>query len=328
MDHRLGTLILGMAAAAMATGCAVETVGSEDCLHCTTTSQENLIAAADGGVRTGDAPPVVAASGEAAVCATWRAVRARQTQTVTWSQGAARCDLGALPDATRQASLEWVNYYRGLVGLAAVTEDRSDRAPAQSCAVLLERNGQLTHTPPATWACANLMGREAARRSNLSGNPGFPMSPWYAVRGWIDEGRDLSNTLGHRRWLFSPELRSVSYGQTGSFACMTLGLGARDGRAPQWVAWPPAGWVPTGVMSTIWSFSKEGVGAAGTQVEVFRDGVPIRVTAAARQPGLGDDTVSWEVATVTPGSTYRVRVSIRGERAIEYAVRPTSCSGR
>lgn len=307
-------------------GCAVEPIGSADCLQCSTTQQTGSISAGDAGVRVGAAQTVIAA-GEAAACAAFETLRDSQMQSAPWTAGPG-CDLGALPEPTRQASTVWVNYYRRLVGLAPVTEDRSDRSPAQACAVLLERNGQLSHTPPATWACATLMGREAAGRSNLSGNRGFPMSPWYAVRGWIDEGRDLSNTLGHRRWILSPELRSMAYGQTGSFACMTIGLGARDTRAPQWVAWPPGAWVPSTVMSTIWSFSKPGAGAAGTQVQVWRDGVALAVTMVTRRPGYGDDTISWEVPTVAAGSVYRVRVGGPGERAIEYEVRPTSCSRR
>jgi hypothetical protein len=218
MAHRF---IASLLAAATFTGCALESVGPTDCIHCSTAQLEGSISARDAG-----GPPEVVSAGESAACAAFETVRASQTQTATWAAAPSdRCGLGALPDPTRQASIEWVNYYRGLVGLAPVREDRSDRAPAQACAVLLERNGQLSHTPPATWACATLMGRDAAGRSNLSGNPGFPMSPWYAVRGWVDEGRDLSNTLGHRRWLLSPELHTMSYGQTGSFACMTLGLG-------------------------------------------------------------------------------------------------------
>ena len=328
MEHRFNTRIFGVAVTAAAMlGCGSETVGAEDCLQCSTSSQGTPIVATDAGIRVGDAQALVQ-SGELAACSAWRTIRDRQTQMATWGAGATPCDLGALPEATRQASIEWVNFYRGLVGLRRVTEDRSDRVPAQACAVLLERNGQLTHTPPATWACATLTGRDAASRSNLSGNPGFPMSPWYAVRGWVDEGRDLSNTLGHRRWLFSPELHTMSYGQTGSFACMTLGLGARDTRAPAWVAWPPAGWVPTALMSTIWSFSKSGVGANGTQVQVYRDNVALAVTAATRQAGLGDDTISWDIPTPAAGSVYRVRVTLPGSRATEYEVRPTSCAVR
>lgn len=309
---------LGWAAAmsavmsAAVAGCAVEVVEAEDCAQCSTSQQ--TVSASDPG--------------EAAACAAFEAVRERQAATAPWAAGADRCDLGALPEPTRQASIGWVNYYRGMAGLGPVTEDRSDRAPAQACAVLLERNGQLSHTPPAAWACATLMGRDAAARSNLSGNPGFPMSPWHSVRNWIDEARDLSNTLGHRRWLLSPELRSIAYGQTGSFACMTLGIGARDPRAPQWVAWPPAGWVPSAVMSATWSFSRPGASAAGTQVQVWRDGVALAVGMTVRRAGYGDDTISWEVPPAPAGSAYRVRVSAEGERAIEYEVRPTNCSRR
>lgn len=318
MIARIISAVIGVAAAWALAGCGVDTVTPGDCLFCST-QQSAAGVGADGGAPS---------ASEVAACTAWQSIRDRCQQTVAWSAGAAQCDLGALPDPTRRASIEWVNYYRGLVGMGPVTEDTAERTPAQTCAVLLERNGQLTHTPPLTWACSNAMGRDAAGRSNLSGNPGFPMSPWYAVRGWVDEGRDLSNTLGHRRWLLSPELRTISYGQTGSFACMTLGLGARDRSAPAWVAWPPAGWVPTAVMSTIWSFSREGLGAAAPQVQVFRNGVEVPVVAAMRQAGLGDDTVSWEVATPTAGAVYRVRVTAPRAAAVEYEVRPTGCSLR
>lgn len=314
--NTIGTL--GLVMAAMAMGCGVEAVSPDDMTH-----QESRVA--DAGVVVGAPQPVVTSAGETQACTAWRTVRDRYTQAATWRAGSATCDLGSLPDATRQASIEWVNYFRGMVGLPAVTENVYDRSAAQGCAVMLERAGQLSHTPPATWACASLAARDAAGRSNLSGNVGFPMSPWYAVRGWVDEGRDLSGTLGHRRWLFSPELRTVGYGQTGSFSCMTLGLGTASASAPRSVAWPPAGWVPTAVLGTIWSFSQAGVAAAGTQVEVLRDGVNVPVSPVSRADGRGEDTVSWEVPTVTAGSVYRVTVRVRGQAPVTYEVRPTGC---
>ncbi|MDB4932637.1 MAG: SCP-like extracellular [Myxococcaceae bacterium] len=319
MAHPINTLIL-LAATATATGCALETATPGDCLHCSTAQQETSITSAE--------PAATVSAGEAATCAAWAPMRDLQTRTAGWSSGSTACGAGALPDATRQASLTWVNYYRALAGLAPLSETAADRAAAQSCAVMLERNGQLSHTPPTTWACADATARATAGRSNLSGNPGFPMSPWYAVRGWVDEGRDLSNTLGHRRWMLSPELRSMAYGQTGSFACMTLGIGARDPAAPAFVAWPPAGWVPTAVVGTIWSLSRPGVAVAGTTVQVTRDGAALAVNAAARPAGFGDDTVSWEMPAVVAGSSYRVRVSAPGAAAIEYEVRPTGCGAR
>lgn len=296
------------------TGCGADTLGPEGS------------GADDGGAAT--SAQALTASGEARACAAWQSARDRYAQTPAWSAGAASCDLGALPAATREASLAWVNYFRGLVGLAAVAEDPNDRSAAQGCAVLLERNGRLSHTPPATWACATLAARDAAGRSNLSGNVGYAMNAWQSVRGWIDEGRDLSGTLGHRRWLFSPELRTVAYGQTGSFACMTLGLGAPDADAPRAVAWPPGGWVPTAVMGTIWSYSAAGVTGPGTEVEVLRDGARVPVTVTERAAGRGEDTVSWDMPAAVGGSVYRVTVRVRGRADATYEVRPTACGRR
>lgn len=321
MRHDVTDKALRLAAAMLAPSCGIDVVGPDD------PALQEARVSTDGGV-AGDPRTLGTSSGETQACGAWQSARDRYMQTATWAVGATTCELGSLPDATRLASVEWVNYFRGLVGLAPVREDRNDRSAAQGCAVLLERNGQLSHTPPATWACASLAARDAAGRSNLSGNVGFPMSPWYSVRGWIDEGRDLSGTLGHRRWLFSPELHTVTYGQTGSFACMTLGLGARDVRAPQSVAWPPPGWVPTAVMGTIWSFSQAGVTAPGTQVEVLRDGERLNVAAVARAAGRGEDTVSWEVPPAVAGSVYRVSVRVPGRAVVSYEVRPTACPRR
>lgn len=322
-----------MVTAALAAGCGVATVGPEECPQCSTTSAGAMVAAGDAGVRAGDAgvrvgdaQAIVVSSGESMVCTAWRGARDRYTRMPTWAAGADRCGAGSLPDATRQASIAWVNLYRAMSGLAPVAEAAADRADAQGCAVMLERNGQLSHTPPASWACATAGARAAAGRSNLSGNVGYAMNPWAAVGGWIDEARDLSGTLGHRRWLLSPELRTVSYGQTGSFACMTLGIGSRAANAPQWVSWPPPGWVPTAMMGTIWSFSRPGITAPGTSVQVTRDGAAVAVTASAQRANIGDDTVSWTMPAVAAGSVYRVRVAAAGARTVEYEVRPTACA--
>ncbi len=306
-------------------GCSANAVGPQEARATSTLTQGD--AGADAGTRmSANALTSTASTGEAAVCTAWASIRDRDTRETVWTAGASQCAAGTLADATRTASTQWVNYYRQLAGLATVAEVASERADSQACAVMLERNGQLSHTPPASWACATADARETAARSNLSGNVGFPMSPWLAVRGWIDEGRELTNTLGHRRWLLSPELRTVTYGQTTSFACQVLGLGARDPHAPRFVAWPPPGWVPTSVVGTTWSVSMNGINAAGTTLTVRRDGVAVAVTPQPRASGYGDDTLSWEIPTLAAGSVYEVHVGVRGAASVDYEVRPTTCA--
>ena len=72
-------------------GCGVEVVGSEACPLCSTSSQEAPISSADGGGLA------IVSQGEAAACAAWQSVHDRQTQTATWTAGAAQCDQGSLP---------------------------------------------------------------------------------------------------------------------------------------------------------------------------------------------------------------------------------------
>lgn len=260
------------------------------------------------------------------VCAQWHARADDAAGLAGWRAGATACEPGSLPDATRAGAVRLTNAFRWLAGLEPVREDAAQAAAAQACAVLVERNGQLDHTPPMTWTCWSALGYEGTSRSNISGVRGFTMTVRDAITGWIDDSRDLSRTLGHRRWMLFPTLSTVGYGQASGYACLHI-LGANSNpRARSWVAWPNAGPTPMAAMSRIWSFSSPslGVGAA-TRVEVTRNGAAVPVTAQARSGSYGDPTVSWDMPEITASATYAVRVTGLSGADVRYEVRPVSC---
>ena len=281
-------------------------------------------AAPDAGPTSADDP---AARSAESVCARWTAESAPARAAAGWTSGPGNCDPGTLPTPTRTAALQALNLFRWLAGLNPVGESAPRHEAAPACAVRLERNGMLSHTPPMTWTCWSPLGYEGTSRGNLIGGRGTTANAWNSIDRLIDDRNDLTRTLGHRRWMLYPPLGDVGYGQSSGFACLYVlgGFGTR--RARPWVAWPNAGPVPAVAVPPSWSFSAPGLGwrDGASSVTVTRDGAPVAVTPALRAANYGDDTVSWDVPAVTPGAVYAVELRGIAAGTVRYEVRPVAC---
>ncbi|MBL8603703.1 MAG: CAP domain-containing protein [Myxococcales bacterium] len=283
----------------------------------------------DTGVDTGPAPSNAdpANRSQAEVCARWGQDRGLRSGLPPWTPGGTACGLGTLPEVTRLAALRLTNTFRWLAGLNPVVETPSDVTPTQACALMMERNGALSHTPPTSWTCYSPEGAQGAGSSNIVGGRGFAISPWYSVQSWIDDSRDITMTLGHRRWMLYPPLSAATYGQTSGFACLWVLRRAGATRNRPWVAWPNAGPVPLEAMTRIWSFSASGLGVSGANtVTVTQDATRLDVTAMQRQNGYGDDTISWQMPAIRAGSVYRVSIAGLRTGTVSYEVRPVACN--
>jgi hypothetical protein len=78
-------------------------------------------------------------------------------------------------------------------------------------------NGQLSHSPPASWACYTSLGATAAGQSNIYLGLGSGLR--YTrnddlLIGWLTDVDNLvAENVGHRRWLLYPFLSTVAYGR-------------------------------------------------------------------------------------------------------------------
>jgi len=286
--------------------------------------------APDSGAR--DAGPSTPPPGDpatrdvATVCARWQLEAPLRATLPAWQPASDRCANGTLPEPTRTAGVRLTNVFRWLAGLAPTTERTAALDSAQACAVMMNANGQLSHRPPTSWTCYSAAGAQGAATSNIGGGSGFGMTPSYAVSSWIDDSRDLTMTLGHRRWMLFEPLASVAYGQAGGFACLVVLSGHTGARTRPWVAWPNAGPTPLQAMTRIWSFSARGLGLSSTTaVRVTVDGAAVPVQAELRAANYGDDTVSWNMPVIRAGSVYRVTVMGLRNGDITYEVRPVAC---
>ncbi|MBP9903402.1 MAG: CAP domain-containing protein, partial [Verrucomicrobia bacterium] len=66
----------------------------------------------------------------------------------------ATCTPGTNSTAFKEAVLRRINWFRAMAGMpAAVTLDPTLNAKDQEAAVIMSRNGALSHHPPTSWSC-------------------------------------------------------------------------------------------------------------------------------------------------------------------------------
>ena len=168
--------------------------------------------------------------------------------SIDWSGNIGSCQPGITNSAYIDATLQMINYFRAMVGLPGVQLDGALNAKAQEAALMMIAEASLSHSPTTSWACYTADGAEAAGKSNLAlGNHG-PR----AIIAYIRDSGGGNTAVGHRRWILYPRQTSMGTGSTdarngnfpGSNALWVISsFGSRPSN-PEWIAWPPQGYVP------------------------------------------------------------------------------------
>ncbi|VWX59868.1 conserved hypothetical protein [Burkholderiales bacterium 8X] len=221
-------------------------------------------------------------------------------EPVVWTGSTASCLAGQTSPELKAAELFVINYYRELAGLPAVSLHLENSIGAQQAALMMRAEGALSHEPPPSWACYTPAGALAAARSNIAlGYTGAAALQAYME----DEGHPQ---LGHRRWLLYSRLRDVGLGDTeSSNAVWVVGTslpGAPAEVLARGIPWPPSGFVPIGDRvvrpTSLWSFGYPGADFTGASVAMANDrGAPLAISYQALQPGTGDETIAWSLAS-------------------------------
>ena len=250
-----------------------------------------------------------------------------------WSGDTGTCATGDNAES-RASSLQQINLMRWLARMPAnvVTTSERDQA-AQQCALMMHAQGALSHEPGAAWSCHTARGAEAAAESVLASAPAGAAIDLF----FLDDGNEA--TLGHRRWLLSNELRTAGIGSTSLFSCVWVTEG--DGQLVRdWIAWPPPGDVPAGVMTpspysdlslddTGWTVQSDTLDLNGVLVQVWEDGVARAVRSWSLAENYGSRSavafapVGWRAQA---GHAYAVNLTGPGVD-VRYEVRLTDCGG-
>ncbi len=173
-----------------------------------------------------------------------------------------QCDPGMLTVAATERALEGTNQIRALHGLPAVDyDDFYDTEMAQAALVQIANN-YLSHFPQSGDLCFTESAAEGARTSNLGLGPqGDPVSD---VIAWTNDNTNVAllAAAGHRRWVLSPTLGEVSYGQVQGASSLKV-FGFNRGSTPlpdiDYIAMPsgiyPYVLVSQGRFPTPWSLT-------------------------------------------------------------------------
>ncbi|MDE2754708.1 MAG: S-layer homology domain-containing protein, partial [Gemmatimonadota bacterium] len=208
-----------------------------------------------------------------------------------------RCVAGTTSQAFRDSVIQRINWYRQMAGLGTVTEDPGLSASAQQAALMMAAHGELSHYPDSDWTCFNGQGAASAGRSNLFlGRAGTS-----GIDGYIQDPGADNRPVGHRRWILDPATLEMGTGDVGypyPANALDVAGGDRLGSRPDvreergFVAWPPSGYVPPGVVWGRWSFSLAGADFRESSVVVTDDSGPVQVELLVRSRGY----IVWAVA--------------------------------
>jgi len=247
--------------------------------------------------------------------------RASDGVAAGWNGNRSNCDAGTTSQAYADATILRVNYFRAMVGLPGdVVLSNAWSLKAQEAALMMSAQGQLSHSPGTSWACYTAAGAEAAGKSNLA----LGADAAYAIDLYMDDpGSGGNAAVGHRRWILYPPTKIMGTGNipgSGGWGANDLwvigGAGSRPAQ-PEWVAWPPKGYVPYPILprsSGRWSLSYRSATFTNARVFMQHAGTNVPVTLENQSQGYGDNTIVWVPQGVPTGApagdlTYTVTVS-------------------
>lgn len=209
-----------------------------------------------------------------------------------WNGNTENCNAGNVADDIMAKIFQRVHYYRLAVGLSnTITENSDQSAKAQEAALMMKSNGTLDHFPPSNWSCYTNDGSEAAGKSNLA--------MWKnaeAIDLYISEPGESNGPVGHRRWLLYPRLNTIGVGNTdNSNVVWVVGnSGTVPSDTPEFIAWPPADYVPDDLVYPRWSFSVPGADFSQATVSMVDEaGNTISLNLEDLSTVYADPTIVW-----------------------------------
>jgi uncharacterized protein YkwD len=217
-----------------------------------------------------------------------------------WTGNQATCDEGTTRSAFRSAVLLRINYFRAMAGVpAGVTLSDEFNTKAQKAALMMSANGQLDHSPPATWKCYSTDGADAAGSSSLGLGAYGPD----VIDLYVQDPGAGNYAAGHRRWILYPQTDTMGTGDipSGGYpAANALWVfddnmfGPRPDTREEFVAWPPPGYVPYQVVFARWSFAFDGADFSSASVSMTSGGKSVALALQPVVNGYGDNTLVWE----------------------------------
>lgn len=234
---------------------------------------------------------------------------ATKTIPLQWTGSTTGCNAGDINATVRANVIKRVNYYRHLVGLPDnVTLNTSQNQKCQEAALYMIANTTITHYPSSSGNCYTAGAADAAGHGNLAiGQGADELSGNHsvnAVSGYIEDPGSNNLAVGHRAWILYPQLSAMGTGSgfnpANNFSANCLMWGNNLNGAAQsidFVAYPPAGYIPSSLVFPRWSFQIYGAdftSASVTMTDAAGTNIPVTIIHKSAQQGAPDARIAWE----------------------------------
>lgn len=242
----------------------------------------------------------------------------------TWNGNTANCAAGTLSQDLQNKTLLRIKYFRKLAGLPndKITMEADLSAKCQDNALMIRANNAIDHQPPTNWKCYTADGALAAGKGNIS----FGTSDVKNIDAWMQDAGSNNMEVGHRRWILFSNATKFGIGFTESSGTLWVINGlpspySLPAATPEYIAWPPKGFVPRqvvyprwslGVPATSYPFQVDFTNATVTMVNAAGTTVPLNViyrNPISNSYG-GDNTISWEPTGVDLNSNFDQKYTV------------------
>ena len=227
-----------------------------------------------------------------------------EIKDLAWSGSLNGCRPGSLPGHVKAKALQRINYFRRMVGLYPIKLDDDLNRLAQAAALIMLSNKRVGHYPKGTWSCYSKEGAKGAAASNLGLTPLKNI-----ITELISDFGKSNYSCGHRRWILNSRAGSMGFGAASDkshylFAAEALHVVKSDYRTkrdlPEFIAYPPAGFVPAGLIFHRWSFgitrNKRSVSFQHARIKLSDcNGNEIKITQYPYKRSGGDPSITWDI---------------------------------
>ena len=180
-----------------------------------------------------------------------------EIDSIIWDGQTQKCICGTLESEIYKKAEDRINFFRLACGLKEVKLNSSFNIEAQSAALLVKANNQLTHYPTQEMKCYNQSSTNGCHKSCLGFTDFKNFKETSFVTGFIQDFGTNNYFVGHRKWILYTKLTEFGYGATdNSEALLTADGVSNDSiNLPQYIAYPWNGYVPINLIFPKWSFS-------------------------------------------------------------------------
>jgi hypothetical protein len=223
---------------------------------------------------------------------------------MNWTGSYVTGDAGSVSAAYLDSALLRLNWFRAMAGVPAnITFLPANNAKDQAAAMLMSVNNQLSHFPPSTWKGYNAVAADAAGHSNMGLVAGVD-----GINANIYDPGEPNYIVGHRRGVLYPQNQVMGFGAVpggtvngvSNSPAHALWVYDDNFSAPRptvrddFVAWPPAGYVPYPVVWGRWSLSYPKADFSQAKLTVTLNGVAVGATTEQLAPDVaGENTLVW-----------------------------------